>query len=45
MKQLRNNCYGGLSGIRAEHLKGWLAEERKEEVAAANAKVTEEVGR
>ena len=41
--QLRNHRPGGPSEMRAEHLKGWLAEARKEEAAAAKAKVAEGV--
>ena len=37
VKKLRRNRSGGLSGIRAEHLKGWL-------VAAKRGKMSEEKG-
>ena len=35
--RLRNNHSGGPSGIRAEHLIGWLEETRKAEEAAKKA--------
>ena len=41
VKRLRNNRSGGPLGMRAEHLKGWLAEPRKEEAAAEEAKEVE----
>ena len=28
VKGLHNHCFGGVSGMRAEHIKGWLAEAR-----------------
>ena len=37
VKRLHNHCSGGTLGMRAEHLKGWLAAARKkykEEAAA-----------
>ena len=33
MKKLRRNRSGGPSGIRAEHLKGWLAESNRGKLA------------
>ena len=41
MNHLRNHRYRGPSGMRAEHLKGWLSEARKEEAAAAKEKEAE----
>ena len=41
VKQLRNHCPGGPSGMRAEHNKGWLAEAQKEEAAAAQTAAVE----
>ena len=38
VKRLQNHCSGGPSGIRAKHLKGWLAAARKKENEAAAAK-------
>ena len=29
VKRLQNQCSGGPSGMRAEHINGWLAEARK----------------
>ena len=34
VRSLRNNCYGGPSGIRAYHIKGCMEEARKSEAAA-----------
>ena len=45
VKRLKNNCSGGPSGMRAEHLKGCLAASRKkdrEEAAAEQENPTEE---
>ena len=41
VKRLINHRSGGPSGIRVGHLKGWLAESRKEEAAAEKATVSE----
>ena len=44
VKRLRNNLSGGASQMRAEHLKGWLAAERREdtgETADTEGKVQE----
>ena len=35
VKQLRNHRSGGTSGMRAEHIKGWLVEAREREAVAA----------
>ena len=41
VRRLKKHRSGEVSGMRAEHLKGWLAEVQKEESAAAKAKTTE----
>ena len=41
VKWIQNHRSGGPSGIRDEHLKGWLAEARKEEVEALKTSVAE----
>ena len=41
VKCLRNHCSWGPSGMRAEHLHGWLAEAQKEEAAAEKAAAAE----
>ena len=35
VKYLQRNQYGGLSGMRAEHLKGWLAASKRRKREAA----------
>ena len=45
VKRLRNHRYGGPSGMRSEHLKGWLAAAKKkerEEGASEKEHLTEE---
>ena len=41
MRRLRNHRSGGPSGMRMDHLKGWMEEARKEGVAATKAEVVE----
>ena len=41
VKWLQNHRSEGPSGIRADHLKGWLAEARKEESARDKTAATE----
>ena len=43
VKRFRNNRSGPPSGMRAKHLTGWLAEARKEETEAEEAKSAEEI--
>ena len=38
VKRLQNHCSGGASGMWAEHLKGWLAAEKRKEREEAAAK-------
>ena len=37
VRRLRSNCSGGISRMRAEHLRKWLGEDRKEEEAVVAA--------
>ena len=41
LKRFRNHHSGAPSGVRAEHIKVWLAEARKEEATAAEATAVE----
>ena len=42
VKRLRNHRSGGTSGMRDEHLKGWLEGKQKEEAVAEKLEDTEE---
>ena len=41
VKRLKNHRYGGPSGMRLEHLKGWLEEVQREEAASEKSIATE----